>query len=478
MKQSEVKMKSTLISEEVREKFKYCFECGICTANCPMVELLTASEYNPRALLQQVIVEPEKTVGESRLWLCAWCYRCYRKCPQGLKLPEIFQKIKEAATKEGRSAGYERAIRTITGNVPLSAICWHTCFHPERALGKEKANEDARNSITFAAEVRNVPTITKEKVAIIGSGPAGLTAAFELAKNGFATTVFEQQSLPGGMLRKCMPRYRLPTPILDDEIQRITNLGVKIKTNVRIGKDLQFKDLLREYGSVFIAVGAHRGRQLGIAGEDADEVLNALEFLWKANVGELISAGKRVAVIGGGNVAVDAARTALQMKAEEVILLYRRSREEMPANPWEVKEAEGEGLKIEFQSAPKKVLTRNGVVVGLKCVRMSLGDLDETGRRKPVPIDDSEFTVNVDTVIVGIGESPETAFLPQQIDRERDQRILVNPITLETSLKGVYAGGDAVTGPATVIEAVLAGKKAACSIMKHLTVKKEVDPDE
>lgn len=151
----------------------------------------------------------------------------------------------------------------------------------------------------------------------------------------------------------------------------------------------------------------------------------------------------------------------------------------MPANPWEVKEAEDEGLIIEFQSAPKKVLTRNSVVVGLECVRMSLGELDETGRRKPIPIDNTEFTVDADTVIVGIGERPETSFLPKQIDREGDQRILVNPITLETSMEGVFAGGDAVTGPATVIEAVLAGKKAACSIMKRLTMKRgRTDSDE
>ncbi|MEE8631720.1 MAG: FAD-dependent oxidoreductase, partial [Candidatus Bathyarchaeia archaeon] len=192
-----------------------------------------------------------------------------------------------------------------------------------------------------------------------------------------------------------------------------------------------------------------------------------------------IGVGKRVVVIGGGNVAVDAARMALHMKAEKVVLLYRRSREEMPANPWEVKEAEDEGLIIEFQSAPKKVLTRNSVVIGLECVRMSLGELDETSRRKPIPIDNTEFTVDADTVIVGIGESPETSFLPKQINRERNQRILVNPITLETTMDGVFAGGDAVTGPATVIEAVLAGKKAACSIMKRLTMKRgRTDSDE
>lgn len=473
-------MKSTLISKEIREKFKYCFECGICTANCPMVELLSVTEYNPRTLLQQVIVEPEKAIGGSRIWLCAWCYRCHKKCPQGLKLPEIFQRIKDEATRQGQLAGYKKAVMAITDNVPLPAICWHTCFHPERAFGKGKNAEDSRGFTTeiITEEGKNA-TATKWKVAIVGSGPAGLTTAFELARNGYSVTVFEQQSSPGGMLRKSMPRYRLPTKVLDDEINRIRRLGVEIRTSARIGKDLPFKDLLEEYESVFIAVGAHRGRRLGIAGEDAEGVLNALDFLWKANADEPIGVGKRVVVIGGGNVAVDAARMALHMKAEKVVLLYRRSREEMPANPWEVKEAEDEGLIIEFQSAPKKVLTRNSVVVGLECVRMSLGELDETGRRKPIPIDNTEFTVDADTVIVGIGESPETSFLPKQINRERNQRILVNPITLETTMDGVFAGGDAVTGPATVIEAVLAGKKAACSIMKRLTMKRgRTDSDE
>lgn len=473
-------MKSTLISKEIREKFKYCFECGICTANCPMVELLSVTEYNPRTLLQQVIVEPEKVIGGSMIWLCAWCYRCYKKCPQGLKLPEIFQKIKDEATRQGQLAGYKEAVMAITDNVPLPTICWRTCFHPDRAFGKGGTAEDSRDFTTeIIIEERKSAAATKRKVAIVGSGPAGLTAAFELAKNGYSVTVFEQQSSPGGMLRKSMPRYRLPTKVLDDEINRIRRLGVEIRTSARIGEDLLFKDLLEEYESVFIAVGAHRGRRLGIAGEDAEGVLNALDFLWKANADEPIGVGKRVVVIGGGNVALDAARMALHMKVEEVVLLYRRSREEMPANPWEVKEAEDEGLIIEFQSAPKKVLTRNGVVVGLECVRMSLGELDETCRRKPIPIDNTEFTVDADTVIVGIGERPETSFLPKQIDREGDQRILVNPITLETSMDGVFAGGDAVTGPATVIEAVLAGKKAACSIMKRLTMKRgRTDSDE
>jgi len=244
---------------------------------------------------------------------------------------------------------------------------------------------------------------------------------------------------------------------------------VEIKTGTTIGKDLNLDDLWKKgYKAIFIGVGAHKSQELKIESGDLKGVIHALDFLWKVNSGEKVEIGKNVVVIGGGNVAMDAAKTALQNGAKEVIILYRRSREEMPANPWETKEAENEGVKIEFLVAPKKILGKDGKVSAIECVRMQLGELDESGRRKPIPIEGSEFTKEADMVILAIGEVPDLEFLPKDIELNEDGTVWVNPITMETSLPGVFAGGDAVTGSASVIEAIRAGKRAAESIEGYL----------
>jgi heterodisulfide reductase subunit A len=271
------------------------------------------------------------------------------------------------------------------------------------------------------------------------------------------------------MLRKCIPEYRLPKQVVSKEVQFIKDLGVEIKTGVTVGKDLNFDDLSKEgFKAIFIGSGAHKSQKLKIEGGDLKGVVHALDFLWSVNCGEKVEIGKNVVVVGGGNVAVDAAKTALRHGADKVTVLYRRSREEMPANPWEANEAEGEGIEIEFLVAPKKILGENGRVSALDCVRMQLGEPDESGRRKPMPIEGSEFTQETDMVILAIGETPDLEFLPKTVELSEDGTIWVNPITLETSVPGVFAGGDAVTGPATVIEAIRAGKRAAESIENYL----------
>jgi len=468
-------MESPLIPKEIREKAKYCFECGICTASCPMAELLS-THYNPRSLLQKALTEPEKTLKERSLWLCAWCYKCYKRCPQGLKPPEILQILKSEAAKREFFEGFNEAVSVIEKDVPFPLICWYTCFHPERAeLADEKIAEALDRLAKRRTRTRKKAAAgLEEKVAIIGSGPAGFTAACELAEKGYFVTVFEALPEAGGMLRKSMPDYRLPKRILDSEIQLLRDLGVEIRINTKIGKDVGFDDLWKDgYKAVFVAVGAHKSQKLGIQGEELDGVIDALDFLWKVKTKQKVSFGIKVGVIGGGNVAVDAARTAIRRGAKGATILYRRSREEMPANPWEVMEAEKEGVKIELLVAPKKILGKNGQVVGLECVKMELGEPDETGRKRPVPIEGSEFSLELDTIIVAIGERAETTFLPKEVELDRDNRILVDPITMETSMKGVFAGGDTVTGPATVIEAILAGKRAACSIDQYLIETKE-----
>ena len=454
------------------EKLKYCFECGICTASCPVAELLP-EHYNPRILLHSLPLADDKLLKSAELWLCAWCYRCHRRCPQDLKLPEIFQAVRRFAVESGYMEGFSKALEIIREKIPLPASCCYVCFHPERAIDNKQLVTDAIQHaiLDYSAEKPKAKPLTPmygEKVAIIGSGPAGLSAAQDLAKKGYSVTIFEALSSPGGMLRRCIPEYRLPKKIVDSDINRIKDLGVKIKTNMAIGKSLKVKKLLEQgYNAIFVATGAHKERMLGIKGEELNGVFHALDFLEKANK-KKAELSDKVSIIGGGNVAVDSAGTALRLGAKEVSILYRRSEEEMPANPWEIKETEEEGAKIEFLVAPKRILGENGKVTGIECVRMELGEPDETGRRRPVPIQGSEFVIKTGTVIMAIGQFPNTDFLPETVEITEKRTIAADPFTLETSSPGIFAGGDAVSGSATLMEAIIAGKRAAISIDLYL----------
>jgi NADPH-dependent glutamate synthase beta subunit-like oxidoreductase len=454
------------------EKLKYCFECGICTASCPVAELLP-EHYNPRILLHSLPLGDDKLLKSAELWLCAWCYRCHRRCPQDLKLPEIFQAVRRFAVESGYMEGFSKALEIIRENIPLPASCCYVCFHPERAIDNKQSVTDAIQHaiLDYEAEKPKEKPLTPmygEKVAVIGSGPAGLSAAQDLAKKGYFVTIFEASPSLGGMLRRCIPEYRLPKKIVDSDIKRIKDLGVKIKTNTTVGKSLKIKKLLEQgYKAVFVATGAHEELMLGIEGEELNGVFHALDFLEKANKKKAELADK-VSIIGGGNVAVDSAGTALRLGAKEVTILYRRSKEEMPANPWEIKEAEEEGVKIEFLVAPKRILSENGKVTGIECVRMELGEPDETGRRCPVPIQGSEFAIKTGTIIMAIGQFPNTSFLSKVVEITEKRTIAVDPFTLETISPGIFAGGDAVSGSATLMEAIIAGKRAAISIDLYL----------
>lgn len=433
-----------------------------------MAELLSP-QYNPRSVLQQILEDPDRALKSEGLWLCAWCYKCYKRCPQGLKLPEILHTAKQEVAKRGLDASFEKAVSIIEKHIPFPILCWYTCFHPERTGIPNDKIVAMKEKLAGRPKKGKKPTNRQGRAAIIGSGPAGLTAACQLAERGYPVTLFEALPKIGGMLRKSMPAYRLPRKELDNEIQLLKDLGVEIRTSTEVGKDIKFDELWRcGYKVVFVAVGAHTSLKLGIEGEDLDGVIDALNFLWTAKESAKVDITERVGVIGGGNVAIDAARTALRHKAKEVVILYRRSLNEMTANPWEIGEAEKEGVRIEFQVAPKKILKKDGKVAGLECFRVELGELDETGRKRPVPIEGSEFSLQLGTVIVAIGERTETSFLPNEVERDRSNRILVNPVTMETSMTRVFAGGDAVTGPASVIEAILAGKRAAGFMEKYL----------
>lgn len=468
--------KAIVSKEEIKklldvEKLKYCFECGICTASCSMAELIK-KDYNPRNLLGKIFLNPNQALTSEELWFCAWCYNCYKHCPQALKIPEILNFFRVIAMEQGYIEPFENALQKIAEIIPLPLATMLVCFHPERAgLNVEKILEKI-NKIRY----QNLKKLKKQKtksdtakVAVIGSGPAGLAVAHELILKGFGVTVFEAFPEPGGMLRKCIPEHRLPKRVLAEDIGYMEGLIVEIKTGVRIGKDLSFEDLQRNgYKAIFIGVGADKSQKLKIEGGDLNGVVHALDFLWHANSNEKMEVGKNVIVIGGGNVAVDAAKTALRLGAEKVTIFYRRSKDEMPANPWEVKEAEEEGVKIEFLVAPKRILGEKGKVSAVEFVRMQLGELDESGRKKPTAIEGSEFILETDMVILATGEAPNLEFLPEEIERNDDGTVWVNPITMETTVAGVFAGGDVTNGPASVIEAVCAGKRAAESIENYL----------
>jgi len=432
-----------------------------------MAEML--GDYNPRALLEQVFLNPESILDSDELWLCGWCYRCQKRCPQGLKLPEVFLSLRSIAVERGQVKSLDKALEKIVKNVPLPLVTTLVCFHPERAgLKTEKVLKQIEQIREDMLKTRKPPKMG-QKVCVIGSGPAGLTVAYELSRKGYPVTIFESLPEVGGMLRKCIPEYRLPRKVLSEELKFIEELGVEVKTNIEVGKDLSLEDLKKEgFEAFFIGSGAHKSQRLKVEGCELEGVVDALDFLWSANCGKKTNVGKNVVVIGGGNVAMDAARTAKCGGAELVTVMYRRSRDEMPANPWEVKEAEEEGIKFEFLVSPKKIQGEKGKVTGLECLRMRLDEPDESGRRKAVPVDGSDFKRDTDMVVLAIGESPNLTFLPKHFELNGDGTVWVNPVTMETSVPGFYAGGDAVTGPASVIEAIRDGKRAAESIDVHL----------
>jgi len=436
---------------------------------------LVPNYYNPRILLEKIYHNPKQALNDPALWLCAWCYRCYKRCPQKIKLPEVLLSVRKIAKEQGKLEGFNTALEILSQQIPFPTSFGLICLHPERVEVSKAFESFSKRSLSKRKRTKSSPATeaSNDRVAIVGAGPAGLTAAHELAKNNYKVTVFESSSQPGGMLKQCIPEFRLPKKILDAEIKRIRDLGVEIKTNVKIGKDLTIDQLWQQgFKAVFISVGAHKTRKLGAEGENLNGVFDALDFLRQVNNTEKIKVGERVAVIGGGNVAIDSARTALRIGAKEVSILYRRSRDEMPANPYEIGEAESEGVKIKFLVAPKRILGQNDHVISLECVKMELGEPDEIGRRAPKPIEGSEFTVPIDTVIFAIGEAPDLSFLPKEIEIDEGNTIAVEPFSTATSQPGVFAGGDCVSGPATVIEAVLAGRKAAEEIDQYLRSEK------
>jgi NADPH-dependent glutamate synthase beta subunit-like oxidoreductase len=390
--------------------------------------------------------------------------RCGEACPAGIDIPRYVRLIGEGKFAE--------SLAVIKQAMPFPGILGRACFAPcEDNCRQAKQQEPiairmlkrfAYDHATY--EEKAATKKTGKRVAIIGSGPAGLTAAYYLAKMGHGVTIFEALPHAGGMMRAGIPAYRLPRKVLDEEINMVKNLGVEIKTNTKV----EFLDKLFEdgYQAILVATGAHQGIKMGVEGEDHPKVMECIDFLRDVNFGKKVKLGNRVAVIGGGNAAIDAARTALRLGAKDVTIFYRRTRAEMPANASEVEEAIREGVKIEFLAAPTKIFSKNGAIT-LENIRMKLGAPDASGRPRPEPIEGSEFKVGVDAVIAAIGQRPD---VPKQFKLEigRGNVVVADAETMATSQKAVFSAGDAVIGPASVVEAVRTGKKAAISIDKHL----------
>ena len=359
----------------------------------------------------------------------------------------------------------------------LGRICPHECENACRRCEVDEpiAIRDLKRLAADQYDARKIKITcapdTGKRTAIIGSGPAGLSCAYHLARKGIKSTIFEGLSKPGGMLRVGIPDHRLPPEILDKDIEVITGLGVEIKLNTALGKDFTIDSLLADgFDAVFLALGAHKGIGLGIPGEDIDNVRQGVDFLRELNLTGTTRVGKQVAIIGGGNVAIDVARSAVRLGAEKVTILYRRTREEMPAWEEEIVAAEAEGVDIVYLSAPLEVLSRDGVITGLKCLGMKLGEPDTSGRRRPVPIPGSEHDIGIDQLILAIGQSPDTTSISpdKTISISRWGTTEVDKITFETRRRGVFAGGDLTSGPNVAIAAIAAGMETAESIERYL----------
>jgi heterodisulfide reductase subunit A len=405
---------------------------------------------------------------------------CVVSCPAGINVQGYVQLIGQGK--------YLEAIQLIMERLPLPGVLGRVCPHPcesECRRAEIEAPIAIRDLKRFAANQVNLDELPlpkiedrPEKIAVVGSGPAGLTVAYYSRLKGFQVTIFEALDELGGMLRVGIPDYRLPPEILDNEINHILKHGIQVKTGIRFGSDLSLEDLREDgFSAVFLGIGAHDSIHMRIPGEDkAERVIDAVGFLRDVNLGKAEVPGKQVIVIGGGNVAIDAARVAKRLGADHVTVVYRRSEREMPAYPEEIQGAKEEGIEFTYLTAPVRIHSEDGKMTGFECIRTQLGQPDASGRRRPVPVEGSEFVIACDAVIPGIGQQIDLSWTAGAPDLEltSGNTFRVNPHTFQTSVPNVFAAGDAVTGPATVIEAVAAGHKAVAAMHRFLN-KEDLD---
>jgi NADPH-dependent glutamate synthase beta subunit-like oxidoreductase len=445
-----------------------CHSCDVCIRGCP-AEIVT--EYGKEKRSLRGTLYTGKLEGRSRKEKVS-LPPCQEACP-------IHQDARGyvALIAKGR---FKEALELIRKVNPLPAVCGFICHHPcEEACLREGVDQPIpiRLLKRFVAEydrqnekkTRRLSKRRPGRVLIIGSGPAGLAAANDLSLLGYGATIFEALPVFGGMLAVGIPAYRLPRDILRVEIDGIRQLGVEMEANHPFyfdGDSRKYRKL--GFDAVFLSIGAHRSQRLNVPGETFPGVLPGVEFLRDLNLGKRIKIGRRVVVIGGGNVAIDAARSAFRLGAESVEIYYRRSREEMPAYPEEVEEAIREGVRIHFLSSPVKIIGKGGKAIGMESVRMELRGLDGTGRKKPVPVERSNFKVRANAIIAAVGQRVDRKSI-EGLETHADGTVRVDPGTGQTSMKGVFAGGDVATGPGMAIDAIAAGKKGAVSMHEYLS---------
>jgi len=448
-----------------------CTGCGACTEQCPVT---LPSEFDQGLGERKAIFRPYPQAVPNVFAISRrGTSPCQAACP-------VHQDGQGYITliAQGR---FEEALQVILRDNPLPSICGRICTHPCTAVCTRCNVDDPLNLPALKRFITDrfrdykllAPNVTDrtEKIAIVGSGPAGLSCAYHLRQKGYGTTIFEALPVAGGMLAAGIPSFRLPRALLNAELDRLRAMGIEILLDTPVGSGITFEELRKSYAAVFIAIGAHVERKLGIPGEDLAGVMGGVEFLRRVNLDKPVAPGKRVLVIGGGNSALDGARTALRCGATDVTIVYRRTRKEMPADPREIEDATREGIKLLFLAAPKSFRSGpDGRVAALECVKMKLGKPDASGRPTPEPILGSEFVLPCDAVIVTIGQSPDVSALGERLGVETTKwgTLKADPLTLETVIPGVFAGGDCVTGPDVVVTAMLAGKKAAMSIDRWL----------
>ena len=431
---------------------------------------------------------PEQAIEEANRCLKCKNPKCIAGCPVEIDIPAFIGSISEGNFREAIVKVKDKnVLPAICGRVcPQETQCEEVCILGRRrdpvAIGRLERFVADWEADTDEVCIPDCAPPTGKRVAVVGSGPAGLTAAGDLARRGHEVTIFEALHKPGGVLVYGIPEFRLPKAIVEREIETLKCLGVEVRTDYIVGRTGSIDELIGSgYDAVFIGTGAGLPKFLGVPGENLSGVFSANEFLTRTNLMKAyrfpeydtpIKVGKRVAVIGGGNVTMDSARSALRYGADEVTVVYRRSRAEMPARLEEVENAEEEGVKFEFLSAPVGFVGDDrGRLTGMECIRMELGEPDESGRRRPVPIPDSNFTLDIDTVVIAIGQgaNPLVSSTTKDLKVNKWGYIMADPETGKTSKDGVFAGGDIVTGEATVIAAMGAGRKAATAIHEYLS---------
>lgn len=482
--------------------FRACEQCGLCSSACPLTGV---DGFNIRRILRYVELGLIDEIADSPFpWFCTTCGRCEDVCPNGIEILDIIRPLRslsppefvpdsppcvEACPARIDIPGYLRLIAQgkvddayalIREKVPFPGILGRVCTHPCEGVCRrgDVFNQPiaicalkryvADNVGKVSKQVSNMAKDTGHKIAIVGAGPAGLTAAFYLKKKGHQVTVLEERTEPGGMMLFGIPDYRLPREVVEKEIKQILDIGIELKTEKKLGRDFTFDTLKTDgYEAVFLAVGAQLSRKIDLVGSNLNDVFWGLDFLFKINEEKEIALKDRVLVVGGGNVAIDVALTALRLGAKEVTMACLERREEMPANPWEIEEAIEEGVKIMPSWGPKRILRDNGKVSGIELIRCT-SVFDNQDNFCPSFANIKE-TVKTDQVILAIGQATDLSFFDDKVPlRVEKGLIVIDEKTLETDAPGVFAGGDVAKAPGSIIDAIAAGRRAASSIDKFL----------